>query len=100
MDDMLRNNPVDELTQQAGQAISGMQKSINMPGMPETYYKPKLKDSVQDSFLTVIEGEQKGPYTIAELKALASQGTITPDTLIWKSGMPDWIAIKKYPGII
>lgn len=35
-------------------------------------------------------GVQKGPVTEDTLKKLADAGTVTPETLVWCEGMPDW----------
>jgi len=35
-------------------------------------------------------GQQAGPVDESELKNLSTQGTVKPDTLIWKEGMADW----------
>jgi hypothetical protein len=42
------------------------------------------------------DGEQRhGPVTAAELKALADTGRLTPDSLVWKDGMPEWKPAKR-----
>lgn len=43
---------------------------------------------------------EKGPIPAAELKALAVDGTIGPDTLVWKDGMPDWKRAAEVPGLL
>jgi len=35
-------------------------------------------------------GQQQGPVDDAQLDALIQAGTVTPDTLIWREGMPNW----------
>lgn len=35
-------------------------------------------------------GAQKGPVDDATFRALVSNGTIHPDTLVWREGMTDW----------
>ncbi len=34
--------------------------------------------------------EQKGPVTEDQLHALAKDGVVTPDTLVWRDGLADW----------
>lgn len=34
--------------------------------------------------------QQKGPVSETDLAALVRQGTIKPETLIWREGLPDW----------
>lgn len=43
---------------------------------------------------------EQGPIPAAELKALAVDGTIGPDTLVWKDGMPDWKKAAEIPGLL
>jgi hypothetical protein len=35
-------------------------------------------------------GQQTGPISEAELDSLAVRGTVTPTTLVWREGMPQW----------
>ena len=36
------------------------------------------------------DGEARGPFTFAELRATAAHGEIRPATLIWTTGLSDW----------
>lgn len=38
------------------------------------------------------QGKQIGPLTEDDFQKLVFAGTITPQTLVWRSGMPDWVA--------
>jgi hypothetical protein len=35
--------------------------------------------------------------TLADIRAKIVAGVITPDTLVWKAGMPNWVAAKQLP---
>lgn len=39
----------------------------------------------------LIEGKKYGPFSIEELKA---DVRITPDTLVWRDGFPNWVPIR------
>jgi len=39
----------------------------------------------------VENGQQRGPVTDEDLAALAKQGTITPETLVWREGLEKWL---------
>lgn len=41
-----------------------------------------------------IDGKQEGPFTALELKR---HPFVTPDTLVWRQGLPSWIAIRYIP---
>ena len=43
------------------------------------------------------DGEQQGPVSAKELKALASSGQISPEDLVWKEGMEEWAPAGKVP---
>lgn len=44
-------------------------------------------------------GQQKGPVMSAELNALAAQGLVTPDDLVWSEGMAGWQPARTLEGI-
>lgn len=39
--------------------------------------------------------KQIGPLDGRQMGQLAQQGKITPDTLVWREGLPNWVAAKK-----
>jgi uncharacterized membrane protein len=42
-------------------------------------------------------GQQCGPVDTAALQALVKNGTLTPDTTVWKEGMANWAPIRTIP---
>ncbi len=40
-----------------------------------------------------ISGAQSGPFTEAEIQSRIRSGTLTAETLAWRSGMPGWVRI-------
>jgi hypothetical protein len=42
-------------------------------------------------------GKQAGPFSTDEIKQKIAAGQLSPDTLIWKSGTPSWVAVKTLP---
>lgn len=46
-----------------------------------------------------IEGNQRGPIGEPELAALVDAGAIDRDTLVWQSGMTDWLPIRDLPDL-
>jgi hypothetical protein len=40
------------------------------------------------------DGAQTGPATADEIKALIASGAIKGDTLVWREGLPSWVAIS------
>jgi membrane protease subunit (stomatin/prohibitin family) len=53
----------------------------------------------QSQFFAVLDGKQAGPFTIDQLKAQISAGTITRETMVWKEGMSGWAVADSQPEI-
>ena len=45
----------------------------------------------------VVDGEQVGPLSEAEVKDRLRQGKINSDTLVWKEGFADWMQLSTVP---
>ena len=43
------------------------------------------------------DNQQTGPFTEAEVRAELAAGTITPDSLVWWDGLPEWKALSQTP---
>lgn len=43
------------------------------------------------------DNQQTGPFTEAEVRAELTAGSITPDTLVWWDGLPEWKALSQTP---
>jgi membrane protease subunit (stomatin/prohibitin family) len=56
---------------------------------------PPIPPSVQ--FHVVINGQQAGPYNTPVLAQMIQQKSITPDTLVWKQGMANWMKAGDVP---
>ena len=52
------------------------------------------------SWFFASRGQQQGPYQEAQLRALIANGTVTPDTLVWREGMADWQKAGDIPGLL
>ena len=44
-------------------------------------------------------GKQSGPVSGPELKRMASSGHLSPDDMVWKEGMPNWVPAAKLKGL-
>ncbi len=44
-----------------------------------------------------VEGRQKGPVTLAELRTHIARGTVPPEALVWKAGMDGWVPASSVP---
>ncbi len=43
------------------------------------------------------DNAQHGPVLDSEIRDLLSSGQITPQTIVWREGMPDWIPLANVP---
>jgi membrane protease subunit (stomatin/prohibitin family) len=71
-------------TQMAGmmnQMGGNMQQAMNTP--------PPAPVS---QYFVAVNGQQSGPFSIAQMQQLAAQGQINAQTLVWKQGMAGWEA--------
>ena len=72
----MMNNMMDGINQ----PVSAMRQNSNQtpPLIP------------QDGYNVVINGQSTGPCDMENLRELISDGQITKDTLVWKTGMANW----------
>ncbi len=62
-----------------------------MPGMGGAPQMPSMKaPEPQVSYMLAVNNQQAGPFDWNQLKQLAQQGQLTPQTYVWKQGMPNW----------
>ena len=48
-------------------------------------------------YYLIVNGAQAGPYDTNSVVEYVRSGKITPDTLIWKQGMPNWAKLSTLP---
>ncbi|MBR4431588.1 MAG: DUF4339 domain-containing protein [Paludibacteraceae bacterium] len=68
-----------------------------MPAAPTSPTFNRLADeqlAAQTQFYVLINNEQKGPITLEQLKGLALVDVITPESMVWRIGTPDWTDLK------
>ncbi len=44
-------------------------------------------------------GQQGGPFNVAQLQQAAAQGQLEPTTMVWAAGMAEWAAAKDVPAL-
>jgi membrane protease subunit (stomatin/prohibitin family) len=50
-------------------------------------------------FYAFVNGQQQGPLPAAALAQMVQQGTLTPQTLVWKQGMAAWAQASAVPEV-
>jgi membrane protease subunit (stomatin/prohibitin family) len=53
----------------------------------------------QQTWYLVVDGKRRGPLDSATLGDYAKNGTLTADTLVWRSGMAAWTAAGQVPAL-
>lgn len=77
------------MANQMGAAMGGMAQSGAVP--------PPIPG--QSSFFIAIGGQQKGPFTLDQLRDEVSAGRVARGTLAWKAGMAQWTAMESIPDL-
>jgi membrane protease subunit (stomatin/prohibitin family) len=71
------------MAQQMGQAMAA---GANQPAAAP----PPLASSAK--FFVAVNNQQAGPFDGAQLAQMARSGQLTRETLVWRDGMPGWLA--------
>lgn len=72
----------------ADQMVNSMNKALNETQIPGAGKVIPLQPEIV--YYAVIDGKQKGPYSITELSRLIAEKKIVKETYIWKPGMKQW----------
>ena len=70
------------MANQMGQAMGGAGAGAGSP--------PPIPGAAQASFFVAVGGQQKGPFTMDQLRDEVTAGRIQRGSLAWKAGMPQW----------
>jgi len=75
----------------AGFAMANqMAGAMSGTGAAQNVAPPPIPGAV--AFFVAIDGQQQGPLDLNTIKLRAQANQITRDTLVWRQGMPNWIA--------
>lgn len=75
---------------QMGASMNQMNTGLGQPGMTP----PPIPVS---QYYVAVNGQQSGPFTVAQLQQFAAAGQFGADSLVWKNGMAGWSAAKDVP---
>jgi hypothetical protein len=78
------------------EAMAGQQ--VVCPACRQFVLVPGTPEELPTWFLSR-DGQQYGPYTMAQLQKMVSAGKLQPADLIWKEGMPTWVEARSIPEI-
>ncbi len=102
MDQFLKYQAAESLTQPGGGTASDamgmgmgfamaqqMAQGMNQQNQP-TGTQPTPPPIPNAGYFVAVEGRQTGPFPMEQLIELATSGSLTRDSLVWKSGMENW----------
>ncbi len=103
-EDSQSSNNGQELTREADPGLLQrlLQSSAEAPSQPEAEQAPPGDGSTEqggESFewFVAIDEKQVGPIAFDKVKDFWERGEIGPDSLCWRAGLSDWIALSDAP---
>ena len=100
MDNLVNSAATQKMSQQTLQNIQTMQTPMPQGHIPQHVVLPvfeknqEQQPSKQLQFFVALNGVQKGPFSLEQLKGLAIADVINEDTQVWQSGTPAWTDLK------
>lgn len=78
-----------------GSALGEMMRNIFQPGnqtppIPGSSVPPPIPATGTPSYFIAFAGKPMGPFLPEQLASEIARGTLTPETLVWKQGNPNW----------
>jgi membrane protease subunit (stomatin/prohibitin family) len=87
--------------QQMGNMMGAAQQGGYGPpqqgGHPPAAGPPPLPQA--QTFHAEINGQATGPFTIDQLRQYVTAGQLNPNSNVWASGMPNWVAAQTVPAL-
>lgn len=77
----------------AGNAFGNMANQIITPQQTNTATPPPVNQN-ETKYYLYINNMQMGPFDLQIVKQFIQSGQLTPDTLVWKEGLAEWIPAK------
>ena len=74
---------------------AGVGASMNINHAQQTVIPPPLPQTHQ--YYIAINGQRQGPIDMNTITSMINNGSLQPNTLIWKPGMPNWDKIQNLP---
>ena len=94
---MVNSGINNQITQQTLQNVQALQTNVPLGSVPAPPINPAMAEIAQNAenqFFVLLNNEQKGPFTLEQIKGLAIADIITPESLVWRQGTPSWVDLK------
>ena len=99
MDNLANSNVWKELASQTQESIKAMQVPVPQVGIPSHVVLPVFQKQEDAQYVLALGNEQKGPYSISQLREFLKADIISPEFYVWTQGWPEWKKIKDCPQI-
>lgn len=104
LDNLANSAATQQLSQQTLQAIQTMQTPIPQGHLPQHVVLPIFQKKEEQAaqhqneaiIFVALNGEQKGPFTLEQLKGLAIADVINEDSQVWKPGLSGWTDLRTF----
>lgn len=100
LDKLVASDQWQALANQAKSSIRAMQTEVPQFGIQPHVVLPVFQNKEQVQYVLAAGEEQRGPFTLTQIRELLKVDAITPDFYIWAQGWPEWKFIKDCPHII
>ena len=100
LDNFANSAVTQQMSQQALQNIQTMQTPMPQGHVPQHVVLPVFQKQAEQHksatplFFVALNGQQKGPLTLEQLKGLAVCDIIDENSPVWMQGMADWTDLK------
>lgn len=100
LDKLVASDQWSAMANQAMDSIRQMQTSVPQFDIQPHVVLPVFQAKEETQYVLAASGEQRGPFTLQQVKQLLAAEAITPDFYIWTQGWPEWRFIKDCPELI
>lgn len=94
LDKLVASDQWKALTAQAVQSIQAMQREVPQFGIQPHVVLPVFQNKKETEYVLAANGQQRGPFTLSQVKELLKAEAITADFYVWTQGWPEWKLIK------
>lgn len=100
LDNLANSAATQQMSQQTLQSIQTMQTPMPQGHTPQHVVLPVFQKQAEQAkaatpqFFVAIDGQQKGPISLEQLKGLAICDVINEASPVWMQGTPNWTDLK------
>ena len=100
LDNLVASDQWKALADQAVESIKQMQTEVPQYGIQPHVILPVFQKKEEVQYVLAASGEQRGPFTMQQIRQLLKEEALTSDFYVWTQGWPEWKFIKDCPEII